>query len=206
MLPVFRQLIDAVLSVPAIFEWQQKACNDYQNVALEFAEELSGPAKTILDVGCATGVCAGRVFDMEYHDYFGIDNVPGYVERAAKRYPDGQFACMDARALDFPERTFDLVFFNGAMHHMPDLTVRQCLREVHRVLKADGVVLLAEPVPTPGDWVSDLLLALDRGEHIRDRAGYQALFGGFRIRRQGFFRFSVHRLCSFVLQKEEQPG
>ncbi len=202
MIRVLRQMIRIVLSVPSVFEWQQRACNDYGSVAREFEAELGDPPKTILEVGCATGVCAGEVFNMRHHDYHGIDIVPGYVERAAKLYPDGNFSCMDARDLRFSANMFDIVFFNGAMHHMADSTLRDCFRNVLRVLKDDGVVLLAEPVFTPGDWLSSLFLSLDRGDHVRDRRGYQVLFDGFEVVRQGYFSFSIHRCCSFVLQKE----
>jgi ubiquinone/menaquinone biosynthesis C-methylase UbiE len=128
-----------------------------------------------------------------------VDIDPRYVEAAARRSPDGRFYAMDARAMSFPDGTFDLAMFVGVMHHMDDALVKACLKEVSRVLKPGGQVIVAEPVFTPGRWMSTALLRMDRGRNIRDEPGYRALFDGFLIERQGYFNFSAHRFCSFVL-------
>jgi ubiquinone/menaquinone biosynthesis C-methylase UbiE len=106
---------------------------------------------------------------------------------------------MDARQLAFPDQTFDVVLFVGALHHMPDVVVGDCFHEIHRVLRPDGVVLCAEPMFSKS-WLSSVLLRNDRGEHIRTPQGYQELFTDFRIARESSFRFSVHQFCSFVLR------
>lgn len=188
-----------LLEIPAVFELQQKLCNDYRNVAVEFSEFLSGPSLDILDVGCSTGTCGGTVIDMRRHRYTGVDMTPGYVETASRRYPDGRFLAMDGRKMSFADRCFDLALYVGVLHHMDDDTARACLGETRRVLRADGRVLVAEPVFMPGRWLSSLLLSWDRGRHIRDEAGYRALFGGYRVLRERYFRLSAHTFRSFVL-------
>lgn len=191
--------ISRVLDVPAVFELQQRLFNDYRNVAEEFAAFLDRPTQDVLDVGCSTGTCAGTVVDMERHRYTGVDVVPGYVAIASRRHPGGRFLAADARSLRFADAAFDLALYIGVLHHMDDETARACLKETRRVLRPEGSILIAEPVFTPGRWVSSFLLRMDRGRHIRDEAGYRALFEGFEIERQRHFRLSFHRFCSFVL-------
>src|SRR5260370_41313836 len=116
---------------------------------------------------------------MERSRYVGIDIVPGYIELARQRYPAGSFLHMDARKLTFQDNRFDLVTLIATLHHLDDELIRACLKEVKRVLRADGVVLCAEPMFTKRRPLSSLLLSMDRGKHIRTREGYQALFEGF---------------------------
>ena len=95
---------------------------------------------------------------------------------------------MDARALTFPDASFDVILFVGTLHHMDDGLIEQCFLQIKRVLRPDGVVLCAEPVFTEGKPLSRFLLLRDRGEFIRDEPGYRRLFGGFGILRQDFSR------------------
>lgn len=48
----------------------------------------------------------------------------------------------DAKRLPFPDRSFDAVMSNSIMHHLPDPT--PCLKEIARVLKPAGVILLRD--------------------------------------------------------------
>lgn len=194
--------VNAVLRHPVMFELQQRLSNDYERVREELASELAGDGLRVLDVGCSTGACAGAVVDMERHDYVGVDVDAGYVEMARKRHPKGRFFAMDARHMQFPERSFDRVLFVGVLHHMDDALAREILADVHRVLRDDGRVLVAEPIFSRGRPLSTLFLTFDRGRHIRDVAGYRGLFGSFEEERHGVFDFSLHRFASFVLRRQ----
>jgi ubiquinone/menaquinone biosynthesis C-methylase UbiE len=194
-------LHDWLLSRAAVFEWQQRLCNNYGSVRKHFREYLDVSGKDILDVGCATGSCGATVVSLERNHYVGVDVVPQYVERARQRFPAGKFLTMDARRLDFPDASFDVVLFIGVLHHMDDGLVRDCFRDIRRVLRPDGVVLCAEPVFHPNEPLSTLLLKFDRGRYIRTEEGYRRLFDGFGVPAQGYVRLSVHKLCSFVLRR-----
>lgn len=196
------RLIDAVLSVPWIFEAQQRLCNNYEAVREAFKTYLDVSGKDILDIGCSTGTCGATAVPIERNRYVGIDIEPKYIEIAKRMYPRGTFAAMDARRLEFADRRFDVIFFTGSLHHMEDQVIIDCFKEVRRVLKDDGVVLLAEPLFTKGSYLSNFLLRLDRGKHIRDKEGYQRFLSEFRIVEEGYFRLSFHRFCSFVLRKK----
>jgi ubiquinone/menaquinone biosynthesis C-methylase UbiE len=200
MMPVIEPLLHKLLENPLVFELQQRLCNNYSAIVTEFADFLGSGGQRIIDIGCSTGACASCIIDMQANDYTGVDIDPRYVMAAARRSPQGRFCVMDARRMSFPDKTFDLAMFIGVIHHMDDELVKGCLNEVSRVLKANGRVIIAEPVFTPGRRLSNLLLSMDRGRNIRPESGYRALFAGYAIERQRYFPFSIHRFCSFVLK------
>jgi SAM-dependent methyltransferase len=199
-----QRIVDRSLENPLVFEVQQRLCNNYSGILAEFSGILDRKGRRILDVGCSTGTCAGQIIDMKSNSYTGVDISPKYIEIAKRRYADGHFVAMDARHMSFPDATFDVAMFVGALHHMDDALARDCLRDVSRVVKPAGHVIVAEPVFTNGMHLSTLLLSLDRGRHIRSEEGYRSLFGDFAIQRQRYFRFSAHRFCSFILTPAPQ--
>jgi ubiquinone/menaquinone biosynthesis C-methylase UbiE len=192
-------IIHRLLAVPLVFDVQQALCNNYGGVRAEFADYLNKDGLKILDVGCSTGASAASVVDMERQDYTGIEIVPEYAVLAAKRNPKSRVLVMDARKMEFLDNSFDVVYFLGVWHHMDDGTVRDSLAEVRRVLKPNGLLLVAEPLFTPGRWYSNVLLRGDRGKYIRSEDGYLQLAQGWRVHRKRTFRFSLHRFLSLVL-------
>jgi SAM-dependent methyltransferase len=194
------RLVGSFLAWPRIFEWQQRICNNYGAVRRHFERYLDVAGKDFLDVGCSTGNCASAILPMDRNGYVGIDIVPGYIELARRWHPSGTFKEMDARRLAFSDGSFDLILFIAALHHMDDEVVRDCMKEIRRVIRRDGTVLCAEPVFARGRFLSTLLLHCDRGKHIRTESGYRALFDGFLIAESSYFDLSVHRFCSFVVR------
>jgi ubiquinone/menaquinone biosynthesis C-methylase UbiE len=197
---MINRFIGSLLAQPRIFEWQQRLCNDYVAVKNHFAKQLDVAGKDILDIGCSTGNCASAILPMERNRYVGIDIVPGYIELARRWHRSGTFIEMDARSLLFPDSSFDVIMFIAALHHMDDGLVRDCMRQIRRVIRRDGVVLCAEPVFTKGRFLSTVFLRLDRGKYIRTEASYRALFEGFVIGESSYFDLSIHRFCSFILR------
>lgn len=191
-------MLSKLLNAPAIFDLQQKVCNNYENVKLEFADYVDAEKLHILDVGCSTGVCGQAIFDTARNEYTGIDITPKYIEYANRVNSHGRYLVMDGRQLDFPDDSFDLVSFIGVLHHMEDAIAKACLEEVHRVIKPSGYLLIAEPVFTANALASNMLLSLDRGKFIRESAEYINLAPQFEVVRKRYFNLSLHRFVSLI--------
>jgi ubiquinone/menaquinone biosynthesis C-methylase UbiE len=108
------------------------------------------PGECVLDVGCGTGTLAiaakrrvgptGKVF--------GIDASPEMINRAGtkarKADLDIVFKNESVDALPFLDARFDVVLSTLMLHHLPRKLREQGAREMRRVLKPDGRVLVVD--------------------------------------------------------------
>jgi ubiquinone/menaquinone biosynthesis C-methylase UbiE len=99
---------------------------------------------TIIDAGCGSGFSSGLI-RREYgpRRLIAFDLMPEQIERAKRRYPDMDFAIGDMRKIASGDGSCDAVFIFGVIHHIPQW--KDALREVYRVLKKGGCLLLEEP-------------------------------------------------------------
>lgn len=98
-----------------------------------------------LEIGCGNG--NGTKLIKKYFSpekITGIDLDERMIKKAVNRNRDASitFKIMDASRLDFPERAFDAVFDFGIIHHIP--VWKDCIKEIHRVLKPEGELILEE--------------------------------------------------------------
>jgi len=206
--PFFRAMIekilqpvsDRVFASPSIFRLKERF-NRFSAVKDEFLNELSLPKGRLLEIGCSVGTCASVVVPMDRLSYVGIDIDPAYIELARKQCPAGEFYAMDARRLSFENQSFDRVLFFSVLHHFDQSLALSSLAEVRRVLKPEGLVLVAEPIVS--NALNRFLLSIDRGRFVRSVDGYRELFIEFSERRSSVFEYWPYRLASFVLQPKE---
>ena len=107
------------------------------------------PGRRVLDVGCGTGYFArllARAVGPEGL-VVGIDPSPEmitYATRKAGRATNCQFQVGTAESLGFPAEHFDVVVSSLVMHHLPEGLRVPALREMQRVLRPGGTLLVAE--------------------------------------------------------------
>jgi SAM-dependent methyltransferase len=115
---------------------------------LELVGDVSG--KRVLDVGCGPGLYAAELVSRGA-SLMGLDGSPRMVELARDRVPEAEFRVQDlSEPLDLPESSFDVAVMALVIHHLDDRT--SLLREVHRVLRPDGYLVVSTHHPTT-DWV-----------------------------------------------------
>lgn len=97
------------------------------------------PAK-ILDLGCGGGRTTVAL-EANGYEVEAIDLSEDLVDEARRHVMRAHVQLMDARALDFPDASFDAVLFsfNGLDCVHPSTERRRVLDEVHRVLRREGV-------------------------------------------------------------------
>jgi ubiquinone/menaquinone biosynthesis C-methylase UbiE len=114
-----------------------------RNEVLRHLPNLSGTL--LLDVAIGDG----RNMPLIPRDcqVFGVDISRVLLEKCQRDYADRKIHLIvgEAESLPFPDSTFDNLLGLGALNHVND--PGQALREMARVVKPDGIVVVADEVP-----------------------------------------------------------
>ncbi|HEX6103966.1 MAG TPA: class I SAM-dependent methyltransferase [Gemmatimonadales bacterium] len=115
----------------------------------EILDRVAPPAPAVvLDVGGGSGPYACRLAELGYEVHL-LDPVSRLVDEARRasarlRRPMASCRVGDARRLDQPDRSADLVLMLGPLYHLPEAHDRaRALAEAHRVLRAGGLLVAA---------------------------------------------------------------
>ena len=127
-------------------------------------EEL-GASGRMLDIGTGPGHLPVLVCEANLSaEVVGIDLAKKMLVHAEKHQQTSsacariQLLVMDAKDLEFDDDSFDVVFSNTILHHIPDPL--PFLRESFRVLKPDGVLLIRDLFRPPSPAAVAQLVSL----------------------------------------------
>ena len=107
------------------------------------------PGDAILDLGVGGGRTTPHLSRLASR-YVGVDYAPKMIAACQQKFPQLEFLVADATNLALlSDRTFDCVVmaFNGMDYLIPGKSRQQCLAEIHRVLKKDGVLIFSSHNP-----------------------------------------------------------
>ena len=103
---------------------------------------LAGPDAIIADVGCGTGATSRMLSDIGM-DVVGIDLSPNMIATARRLNPGLHFQVGSMTNLDFEDGLFDGICAWYSVIHIPDELLPRVFSEFHRVLRPDGVAVVA---------------------------------------------------------------
>jgi len=106
-----------------------------------FVDQTQGKGP-ICDLGCGPGHVADFLHQ-QGATVFGIDRSAGMVEQARRLYPHLEFREGDMLALEDDAGTWGSVVAFYSIIHIPPEQVTDALREIRRVLKPGGLLLLS---------------------------------------------------------------
>ncbi len=133
--------------------WYDRFWRHYTTPTLDLltVRLLRYPPGRLLDVGCGTGALEARLaVRWPGAPLVGVDLSRAMLAAARRKLGDPanvSFVQASADALSFPDAHFDLVVSASAFHYFPRPVA--ALREMRRVLRPDGTLLLL-------DWCRDL--------------------------------------------------
>lgn len=110
------------------------------------ASQIQG-AKSVIDVGCASGKTAATVKKLGATDVWGIDPSPYLLQHASVLYPDIKFIHGIGESMPFGDNRFDAITCCFLFHEIPPRYAKEILKEFYRVLKPGGKLCICEPSP-----------------------------------------------------------
>ncbi|TLP71362.1 class I SAM-dependent methyltransferase [Pseudomonas nitroreducens] len=163
-----------------------------QNIAALLRHTQGEAPFALLDFGCGPGrdLCALKSLG---HAPVGLDGCADFVAMA--REASGcEVWQQDFLALDLPAERFDGIYANASLFHVPRSELPRVLRQLHRALKAGGVLFSSNP----------------RGENQEGWNGgrygsYHDLENWTRLLEDAGFRELEHYYRPAGLPREQQP-
>ena len=99
--------------------------------------------KKVLEIGTGNGA-DGVMFALNGADYTGVDLTDTALQATRRHFEvqglTGSFQREDAESLSFPDKSFDLIYSHGVLHHTPN--TQRAIDEVWRVLKPGGQAIV----------------------------------------------------------------
>lgn len=102
------------------------------------------PAGTdeLLDIGCGTGFFLAELVE-KHPRAIGFDISHEMLKVSEEYVPGARVVTGDAEKMPFADKSFDVVFCKGSLHHMRDHV--GFLSDCRRLLHEDGVLIMSEP-------------------------------------------------------------
>ena len=114
--------------------------NEVQAALEDFSSRLPIRA-SVLDVGSGGGRDSRFFFEKGFV-VTGIDFSSEMVVRAKNEEPGIDYRVMDFEAIDFPAGSFDGIWANASLHHIPRNHLPAVLRNLERILKSSGLFFM----------------------------------------------------------------
>lgn len=110
-----------------------------------------------LDIGTGPGQIVIKLgYRLTLWKFIGIDRSAAMIEKAGESLATAgelagrvEFRVADGNALEFPDKTFDLVICNSVLHHIAE--PQKLFSEIARVVKPGGAILLRD-LRRPSRW------------------------------------------------------
>lgn len=151
-------------------------------------------AHYFLDIGGGTGLAASSIPSRRY---ICLDLDLGNLRRFRHKSPHGLAVAANAAACPFASTSMDGVLCAKVTHHLTDADLDTMLREIVRILKPGGTLILADAVCS-NRWIPRVLWRLDRGSFPRTSAEIRrAVAARYRDVKWQEFRVSIFH--DFVL-------
>lgn len=137
--------IPSLPEIPEVYETH--------NLFLERVKKIS-PVR-LLDAGCGKGYL-GETVRPYTQEYIGFDISSSAIEISRKRIPHSMFKTGSLLHLPFEDESFDCIICSEVLEHIPEHN--KAIKELHRVIKKGGTVLISTPNRINPDMIWRILV------------------------------------------------
>lgn len=128
---------------------------------LRVIKGMKGNGK-LLDIGCAYGFFVK--ITSSYFESYGID-ISSFAVKKSKEFCGANTLMASATNLPFKKSSFDIITVIDTLEHI--IETDECIRDIARALKIDGVLFLQLPNPIIWRYVFGLFKLKDKS-HVSD--------------------------------------
>ena len=114
-----------------------------QNIEALLGAIEAAPPFTILDLGCGPGRDL-KTFSALGHRAIGVDGAAQFAAMA-RAYSGCEVWQQDLNHLDLPPASFDGVYANAVLFHVPSVALPKVLDDLYAALKPGGVLFTSNP-------------------------------------------------------------
>ncbi|ORU90911.1 MAG: methyltransferase [Cycloclasticus sp. symbiont of Poecilosclerida sp. M] len=135
----------------------------------------------ILDFGCGPGRDLLH-FKLLGHKPIGLDGSQSFCKTASK-YSGCPTLNQSFITMDLPAQSFDGVFANAALFHVPSDELLNVLKKLHAALRPNGVMFTSNPRGNAEGWQGQrygYYLELKTSEQFLQQAGFKILHHYYR--------------------------
>lgn len=136
---------------------------------------LLHPGFEVLDIGCGPATITAGIADMVFPGRVtALDVAPSELE-TGRRLTEGReimnidFVAGCASRLPFADHSFDVIFANALLEHLPD--PQAAMKEFHRVTRPGGFIAVCSPDWNRTSMHPDLAWAINAYRHLQERRG-----------------------------------
>jgi SAM-dependent methyltransferase len=143
LLAISRRTVAHYARSPETF-WDGTKSHDVSQNYEALLAAIEGPAPfTLLDFGCGPGRDLAW-FRSRGHRAVGLEGCAEFVEMA-RAHSGCEVLAQDFLALSLPPETFDGIFANASLFHVPSKALPRVLRELGLALRPRGVLFSSNP-------------------------------------------------------------
>lgn len=137
--------------------------------------------KTILDIGCSFGWFEKLALEDGAKRVVGIEPEEKDLENARRDAPGAEFKTASAFKLPFRDGEFDMVVMFDVLEHIPKSTEDQAMKEIWRVLKTGGELVLSTPFRSLISSILDPAWYFGHRHYSKNRIAKLLKDAGFKI-------------------------
>ena len=162
--------------------WQGTKDHDVsQNIAALLEALPKDRALDILDFGCGPGRDV-HTFKALGHNPVGLDGSQSFCEMARK-HSGCPVLHQQFLSLELEENSFDGVFANASMFHVPSKELPRVLLELHTALRPNGILFTSNPRGNAEGWNGERYghyMELEDSEVFLKEAGFKIIHHYYR--------------------------
>tara|TARA_Y100000816_G_C26106740_1_gene588419 strand:- start:1561 stop:2202 length:642 start_codon:yes stop_codon:yes gene_type:complete len=177
-------MINWLLQYPIFYRLYQKTVrkknHEYDFFKFIFSSIGANKKIKMLDL------CSGDSFILKYvenlvSDYIGVDNNEKYLKSLKSKWPHYKFINGDIAKLNQLEdiKNFEpnLIFMNGAIHHLDDQTMNSINNFVSKI---DNCMFISvDPIKYNNQLINKIMIFFDRGKFIRSYEGFKKIMSNY---------------------------